>query len=66
MPRWHVLLYVSLLTKQLDFKEALTSNVGGEQSEGVKDVYEDGLVLDYLKTKTIRDHVALKEKDRIL
>ena len=39
---------------------------GGEESGSAKDVFEDGLVLDYLRRKELALDVTLKERDMIL
>ena len=54
MPWWHALLSLSLLSLSLlaangDSSNNASTKIGGEDSKGTKDVFEDGPDLDYLR-----------------
>ena len=67
MPRWHASMCLSLLAANEDSSNNASIEIEGEEeSRGAKDVFEDGLVLNYLREKKLALDMILKKKDMIL
>ena len=59
---WHTSMCLSLLAKNGDSSSSASMEIkGGEESGGAKDIFEDGLVLDYLRQKELALEVTSKE-----
>jgi hypothetical protein len=67
MPVWHASHCLSLLEMNVDSHEWIPTDLEGEEeSGGAKDIYEDGPVLEYLRSMELPNEVTSKERDRIL
>ena len=65
MITWHTLLCLSLLTANRDSSKCTSKNLREKESRGIKDVFEDGSILDYLRQE-LSLNVTPKDQDIIL
>ena len=64
---WHALMYLSFLVANGDSSNGASIEIeAGEEFESAKDVFDDGLVLYYLRQKELVLDVISKEIERIL
>jgi hypothetical protein len=70
LPGWHCSIFLCLLGIHGDTtEEAIVATVdvdGGEDSGGIKDIFEDVDVMKYLKEGEVKATWSTKERDRVL
>jgi hypothetical protein len=67
VPGWHASHCLSLLAMNVDSHDRITTDLEGEEeSGGAKDIYEDGPVLEYLRSMELPSEVTSKERYWIL
>jgi hypothetical protein len=70
LPGWHCSTFLCLLVMHGDTTEEATVTTvdadGGEDSGGVKDIFEDVDVMNYLKEGEVKATWSTKERDRVL
>ena len=65
MPRWHVLLCLSLLAENGDSSTSASTEIERRQEiEKAKDVFDDGLLLDFFKQKELIPTITPKRETR--